>query len=149
MKIHVVSVGSLKSGPLRVLWETYERRLMNPLEIHDVLVSKTANKSQEATLILKEIPPQSFVVALDERGENLPTRSFADLLEKRRTLSTKHMCFIIGGADGLDLFVREKADKILSFGAQTWPHDFVHVLLIEQLYRAQQILRGHPYHRGS
>ena len=149
MKIHVVCVGSLKFGPLRSLWETYEKRFMAPLEIHEISSSKTGNKIQEAALILKMLPPQSFVIALDEKGENLPTKSFSDLLEKHQILGTKHMCFIIGGADGLDPSVRDKADKVISFGAQTWPHDFVRVLLIEQLYRAQQILSGHPYHRGS
>lgn len=149
MKIHVISIGPLKSGPLKILWQTYEKRLTSSLETHEISPSKTGNKAQESALILKTIPSQSFVIVLDERGENLPTRSFADLLEKHQNLGTKHVCFIIGGAEGLDPSLRNQADKVLSFGAQTWPHDFVRVLLIEQLYRSEQILNGHPYHRGD
>ncbi len=58
------------------------------------------------------------------------------------------MGLIIGGANGLSEEVKEKSQKSISFGRMTWPHLFVRVMLIEQLYRAQQILKGHPYHRG-
>ena len=58
------------------------------------------------------------------------------------------MVFIIGGADGLALSLRDKADVRMSFGAATWPHQLVRVMLLEQLYRAATILTGHPYHRA-
>jgi 23S rRNA (pseudouridine1915-N3)-methyltransferase len=56
--------------------------------------------------------------------------------------------FVIGGADGLDEAVRRRADMVLSLGALTWPHMLARVLLAEQIYRAQSILAGHPYHRA-
>ena len=59
------------------------------------------------------------------------------------------VAFIIGGADGLDLGLRQTADLVVAFGAMTWPHLLVRGMLVEQLYRAQQILVGHPYHRGD
>ncbi len=58
------------------------------------------------------------------------------------------MAFLIGGADGLDATVLERADLVLSLGAMTWPHLMVRAMLAEQIYRAQQILAGHPYHRA-
>ena len=63
------------------------------------------------------------------------------------TLGTRHALLAIGGADGHDEQIRQKAALILSFGAQTWPHQIVRVMLAEQLYRAATILSGHPYHR--
>jgi 23S rRNA (pseudouridine1915-N3)-methyltransferase len=58
-------------------------------------------------------------------------------------------CFVIGGAEGLDASVLRRADATLSFGALTWPHMLVRIMLVEQIYRAQAILAGHPYHRSG
>ena len=149
MKTQVISVGSLKSPALKDLWETYKKRLLSPFEILEVGASKVGDKSQEAQNILKVLKPQSFLGVLDEKGENISTKDFASFLEKHQILGTKQMSFLIGGAEGLDDSLKIKAQRTLSFGAQTWPHDFVRILLIEQLYRAQQILNNHPYHRGS
>ena len=60
--------------------------------------------------------------------------------------SGRDIAFLIGGADGLAPEIRDSADFVLSFGAQTWPHMLVRALLVEQIYRAQEILAGHPYH---
>lgn len=149
MKIQVIAVGSLKIKGLKEVWSTYERRLLGTFESKEVPASKSGSRSQEAHHILKVLNPQSFLVVLDERGENIPTVAFADFLQKHQIIGTKQMSFLIGGADGLEESLKLRAHRILSFGAQTWPHDFVRILLIEQLYRAQQILQNHPYHRGS
>ncbi|HQS83788.1 MAG: hypothetical protein B7Y25_02525 [Alphaproteobacteria bacterium 16-39-46] len=149
MKLQVISVGSLKSSPLKELWDTYKKRLLLPFDSLEVPASKVGDKSQEAQNILKVLRPQSFLVVMDEKGENISTSTFASFIEKHHLLGTKQMSFLIGGAEGIDAALKEKADRVLSFGAQTWPHDFVRVLLIEQIYRAQQILNNHPYHRGS
>jgi 23S rRNA (pseudouridine1915-N3)-methyltransferase len=58
------------------------------------------------------------------------------------------LAFVIGGADGLDARVTDRADHLLSLGRMTWPHMLVRVLLAEQIYRARAIAAGHPYHRG-
>lgn len=149
MKLQIISVGSLKSLALKDLWETYKKRLLSPFEILEVSASKLGDKSQEAKRILKVLRPQSFLVVLDEKGENISTADFALFFKKHQILGTKQMSFLIGGAEGLDDSLKIKAQRTLSFGAQTWPHDFVRVLLIEQLYRVQQILNNHPYHRAS
>ena len=149
MKLQVISVGSLKSSALKELWDTYRKRLLWPFESVEVPASKTGDRSQEAQNIVKVLRPQSFLVILDEKGENISTAEFASFIEKHHLLGTKQMSFLIGGAEGIEASLKEKANRTLSFGAQTWPHDFVRVLLIEQIYRAQQILNHHPYHRGS
>ncbi len=75
------------------------------------------------------------------------SRVFADRLAAWRDAGTGVLAFAIGGADGLGTAVIERAETVLSLGAMTWPHFLARGMLLEQLYRAQQILAGHPYHR--
>jgi 23S rRNA (pseudouridine1915-N3)-methyltransferase len=87
-------------------------------------------------------------VALDERGEALDSHRFAARVAEWRAANPPALVFVIGGADGLAPTLRDKATMRLSFGAATWPHQLVRIMLLEQLYRAATILSGHPYHRG-
>ena len=104
-------------------------------------------KQREAELILAAVPAGARLVALDERGTPWTSRQFADRLAGWRDAGTGVLAFAIGGADGLGPAVIERADDVMSLGAMTWPHFLVRGMLLEQLYRAQQILAGHPYHR--
>lgn len=107
---------------------------------------KASSKTQEAQDIMDAIPHGAYIIALDERGENLDSRTFATLFEKAAT-THGHVALIIGGADGLDPHIRTKASKIISFGKLTWPHMLARVMAVEQIYRAYSILSNHPYHR--
>lgn len=104
-------------------------------------------KQREAQLILAAVPPGTRLVALDERGASWTSRQFADRLAGWRDGGAAAMAFAIGGADGLGQAIIDRADAVLSLGPMTWPHLLARSLLLEQLYRAQQILAGHPYHR--
>lgn len=104
-------------------------------------------KAREAELILAALPPGALFVALDDRGRSWSSRELADQLAAWRDRGVATLAFAIGGVDGLGPAVVERADAVLSLGAMTWPHLMVRSLLLEQLYRAQQILAGHPYHR--
>ena len=103
--------------------------------------------SREAALIAEKIPDGAYVIALDERGKALKSRSFAQKLSDLADGGARDIVFAIGGADGLDQSLRERADLMLGFGPQTWPHMLVRTMLAEQIYRAQSIIAGHPYHR--
>lgn len=83
---------------------------------------------------------------MDERGRSLSSRKFATKLDCWQQQNIE-ITFMIGGADGLDRGLRDSANTVLALGAATWPHQLTRVLLIEQIYRAQTILTGHPYHR--
>jgi 23S rRNA (pseudouridine1915-N3)-methyltransferase len=98
-------------------------------------------------LISAALPPGARLVALDERGTAWSSRGLADRLGQWRDQGTATLAFAIGGAEGLDRQLIARADAVLSLGAMTWPHLLVRGMLLEQLYRAQQILAGHPYHR--
>jgi 23S rRNA (pseudouridine1915-N3)-methyltransferase len=104
-------------------------------------------KTREAGLILAALPPGARLVALDERGAAWSSIELANRLASWRDAGTGAVAFAIGGADGLGTAVIERADAVLSLGSMTWPHLLVRGMLLEQLYRAQQILAGHPYHR--
>jgi 23S rRNA (pseudouridine1915-N3)-methyltransferase len=102
---------------------------------------------REGELILAALPDGARLVALDERGAAWSSRDLAERLGGWRDGGVATLAFAIGGADGLAPAVVERADAVLSLGAMTWPHLLARCLLLEQLYRAQQILAGHPYHR--
>jgi 23S rRNA (pseudouridine1915-N3)-methyltransferase len=88
------------------------------------------------------------IVVFDQAGENIDSPGLAALLKKCREENRATLCFVIGGSDGLNQSLRGRARHILAFGAATWPHQLVRIMLLEQLYRAGTILAGHPYHRG-
>ena len=141
-----------KSGPERDLFEHYARRITFPFELREIEEKKPlkpqALKKREAELLLAQAPEGAVIVALDETGQALTSAAFADKLGGWQMDGTKHVVFMIGGAEGLDDTVRKKARLVISLGAMTWPHLLVRGMLAEQVYRAQSILSNHPYHRG-
>ncbi len=88
-------------------------------------------------------------MALDQRGSSWSSRDFADRLARWRDRGVAELAFAIGGAEGLGAAILEQSHVTLSLGPMTWPHLLVRGMLLEQLYRAQQILAGHPYHRAG
>ena len=152
MRILVAAVGRAKAGPARDLFEAYRRRIAWPLTLKEVeerrRLPAEEMKVRESELLLGALPKREVrVVALDERGRTLSSTEFADLLGRWRDQGAAEIAFLIGGAEGLEQTVTARADLVLSLGRMTWPHLLVRGLLAEQLYRAQQILANHPYHR--
>jgi len=148
MKINVIVVGKQKKSPSLEMCNEYIKRMKWKLSLKEIEAPKGCDKAKEAEMILREIPENSFIVALDERGQSYTSQEFSEKLElwSQQALNNE-LFFLIGGADGFDKTIRDKAKILLSFGKQTWPHMLVRVMLLEQLYRAQQISEGHPYHR--
>lgn len=152
MRITIAAVGRAKAGPARDLYDLYAARLAWPLTLQEVEERRplkgAALQDREAELLLGALPKDALVLALDEKGKNLSSADFAALLGRYRDQGTSNLAFVIGGADGLSATVRSRANRLIAFGAATWPHLLVRGLLVEQLYRAQTILAGHPYHRN-
>jgi 23S rRNA (pseudouridine1915-N3)-methyltransferase len=144
-------VGRIKPGPARDLFEEYSGRLAWPLTLREVEVKRRVEGAElrrlEGELLLAAMPPGAVMVALDERGRTLDSPGFARQIGQWRDSGRAELAFLIGGADGHCDSVRQRADLLLSLGTMTWPHMLVRGLLAEQLYRAAQILAGHPYHR--
>ena len=148
MKIRILTVGKMKNSPLLDQLEEYLKRMNWKVKLQEIDTPKGATSAQEEPLILKQLKDGELLVALDERGESLTSPDFATKLAKwGQQAPGNEVTFLIGGADGLTEGIRKKAKFLLSFGKQTWPHMLVRVMLMEQVYRAQQIIAGHPYHR--
>src|ERR1700716_1178098 len=159
MRLVVISIGRLKQGPERELAERYRERFdeigrklgFRGLEIHEIPESRARDAAtriaQEATALSAALPAKSVLVAIDERGENIDSATFARHLGRWRDESVANIVFVIGGAGGLSPDLRRKAKLSIAFGSATWPHQMVRVMLLEQVYRAATILAGHPYHR--
>lgn len=158
MRLVLVAVGRMKSGPEAELAARYEDRAAKAgralgfkgPEIVTLDESRqsdaAARKAEEAGAIRRARAGR--LVVLDERGRAMGSEDFAHLIGRWKDASEAAATLVIGGPDGLDSALRAEADLALSFGAMTWPHQLVRVMALEQIYRAMTILAGHPYHRA-
>ncbi len=112
----------------------------------DAALAPERRTALEGRRILEALAPQDLPLALDERGEKLTSPQLAALLRQMDQEARGRVCFIVGGAYGLDEEVRARACRLLSLSAMTLPHELARVVLLEQLYRAECILRKVPYH---
>ncbi len=151
MRLWIAAVGRAGRAASSDVYEDYARRLTWPLELREVELRPAPppqkRKIREAEKLLAAAPTVAVLVALYEKGKTLSSRDFALKLGAWRDDGVADIAFLIGGADGLDPSVKEKAALVLSLGPMTWPHLLVRGMLAEQFYRAQSILTGHPYHR--
>lgn len=146
MKITIGAIGKLKkNSPEGQIISRYQERLKWHLEIKE---KDNATQPEEAVFLQSLITPSCKTVVLDERGKNLTSPELAKIMENWMTSGTSEICFLIGGADGHLEETRQKADLVLSFGKLTLPHILMRAVLAEQIYRAETIISGHPYHRA-
>jgi len=159
MRIGVHAVGRMKAGPERELAARYFDRFAKAgpaiglewagvTEIAESRAQSAALRKQEEARALASALQGSALILLDETGKSIGSEAFAARIGEMRDSGTRSLVFAIGGADGHDPELRKNAALVLSFGAMTWPHQIVRVMLAEQLYRATTILSGHPYHRA-
>jgi 23S rRNA (pseudouridine1915-N3)-methyltransferase len=151
MRVTIAAVGRDRSGPARDLFDEYCRRCPWPIRLHEIPARTTApperRLAEEAERLAGAVPRDAALIALDETGRNLTSRALATKIAAWQRQGRSGLAFLIGGPDGLDQALIERAELVLALGRMTWPHRLVRVLLAEQLYRAGTILAGHPYHR--
>ena len=156
MRLIIATIGRWKTGnklaPEQILYERYASRIHTSIELREVEEKKQHKtkilKKREGELLLAQVPDGAVIVALDEEGKPLNSKNFAQKLANWRIDGQKCIIFMIGGPDGLDKMIKERANLVLSLGNLTWPHLLVRGMLAEQIYRSECILMGHPYHRG-
>ncbi len=152
MKLTIAAIGRAARGPERDLYEHYAGRIRWPLALRELEEKRKLPPAElirrEGELLLGSVPDRAVLVALDRRGRGMDSEGFADRLRRWRDDSVSDVAFLIGGADGHGEPVLKKVDLVVSFGAMTWPHLLARAMLAEQIYRAQQLLAGHPYHRA-
>ena len=152
MRVTVLAVGRLKKGPETELAQRYLKRAeqagrqiglrgVEVIEIRESRASDAGKRMIEESIALANVMPDGAVtIMLDERGDSLSSADFADQFRKWRDAGIPAAVFIIGGPDGLSPSLRDKAKLKLGFGAATWPHQMVRIMLLEQIYRAITIL---------
>ena len=156
MRVQICAVGRLRKGPERDIYEDYLTRFdrtgralaLGPAQLIEVEGKKGGGMAAEAALLARSVPDGALICTMDERGKVMSSPDFAALLATWRDQGRQDVSFVIGGADGIDPALRDRADASLSFGKMVWPHMLVRVMLAEQLYRAASILAGGPYHRS-
>jgi 23S rRNA (pseudouridine1915-N3)-methyltransferase len=154
----LLAVGRLKSGPERELVERYKQRIegigrslgvagFDIVELVESRARRDDDRRAEEAEALLEKAGSSVLIVFDERGKSPTSEAFAERIRHWRDEGRPGVACVIGGPDGLDPRVRQRADLVVSFGALTMPHQVVRALVVEQLYRALTIIAGHPYHR--
>ena len=160
MKLVLASVGRLKAGPERELFDRYLKRAramgasvgMSSLELREFEESRARTveerRASEGRALLEAAGKGAFLCALDERGASVSSAGWAADIGRARDAGVAAYVVVIGGPDGLDAEIRTAARATIAFGALTWPHQLVRVMAAEQIYRCFTILAGHPYHRA-
>jgi 23S rRNA (pseudouridine1915-N3)-methyltransferase len=160
LRLGILDVGRMKSGPERELVERYRVRIetmgrglgITGLDLVELPESRARReddrRTEEASALLARVGPAALV-AFDERGTSTTSDALAERIARWRDEGRAALTCIIGGPDGLQSRVRDRADLVVSFGSFTLPHQIVRALVAEQLYRALTIIGGHPYHRAG
>ncbi len=154
MKVAILAVGRMKSGPERDLYDAYSGRFskigagLGLKGLTETEVDAGGGLEAEGRRILSKVQSGARCVRLDEGGRSLSSTAFAEDLAKRRDSGEPSLVFVIGGAEGFSDEARRAIPETMAFGRQTWPHRLVRAMLAEQLYRAASILAGAPYHKA-
>lgn len=159
MHVTLLCVGKLGEAYLRAAQEEYVRRLKPYAKVEVVEVKEEPLPppyqreaveravSREGEELLRRLPREGYVVALDRAGKMLSSEEFASFLQDLTRSGRSRVCFVIGGSAGLSPAVLKAADFCLSLSKLTFPHQLVRIILLEQVYRAFKIIFREPYHR--
>lgn len=155
MKLTIRAASIIRKGPERDLVDDYMKRAQGlskacgflKLSEQQVDLRSAKSRAEETKLMLANLPPNTKIVLLDERGKQSTSRDIAKQLTRWRDDGFSETVFVIAGADGFEPTAIPPNVTKWAFGPQVWPHKLVRVMLTEQIYRALSILAGTPYHR--
>ena len=154
MRFALVAVGKLRPA-FRSACDDYRRRLSRFMDVDEIEVREAGSRAQpgqaagvEAPQLLKRLPDRALVVALARPGTAWSSAEVAGQLDRWRQAG-RPLAAVIGGSEGLDPAVVDRADVVWSLGPLTLPHELARVIVYEQLYRGFTILQGMPYHKGG
>ena len=155
MRLSIIAIGKQKNDPTYKLTQTYFKRLPFAGEIIEIERSQVAspkNALEESNKIRNFLLLKAFkghrLITLDKSGTDTSSKQLAELISKWRDDGVPSCYFAIGGADGHNQALLNSANLCIRFGSATWPHLLFRAMLAEQLYRAEMILKNHPYHSG-
>lgn len=148
--IRILAVGKKHEIWIEAGLKRYSKRLRAPWDIKWQLLSHSTKptdqaRSEESERLAKQLSTDDYVVLLDETGDQLDSPALTDIFERRFT-NSQNIVLVIGGACGVDQNLKNRSDKIISLSKLVFPHQLVRLLLVEQVYRCQEIARGGSYH---
>lgn len=146
MKILILSVGKESDSLSQDMRKHYELRILRYMPIEWIYIPHDSTKEKEGEKLLAVLKKEDYVVLLDERGRDMKSDGFAELIENRMVDSVKRMVFIIGGAYGVSDAMHVRANYTWKLSSLVFPHMLVRIILLEQIYRAMTIVRGEKYH---
>lgn len=152
MSLKILAIGKKHEAWVLDGIERFSKRLQAPYDLDWVILahsslSDLSARQDESERLLNKLNPNDYVVLLDERGRELDSPGLAQAIE-RQLVGARKLVFIIGGAYGVDERIRQRADLVWSLSPLVFPHQLVRLILVEQLYRAQEISAGRPYHHN-
>ena len=155
MKATLLLIGKTESAYLKDGIKIYTDRLKHYINFEIIEIPALKNnknmstdqqKEAEGALILSKIAPTDEVWLLDENGKHYSSEGFADVLDRKISMGTKNIVFVVGGPYGFSAKVYQSAAALLSLSSMTFSHQMVRLIFTEQLYRAMTIIKGEPYH---
>ena len=140
MKIRIIIIGKIKSGPHKLIADDYIKRIKHyaPFEILSV---------KDENDLIKKLGSDNFLIVCEERGKDMISKKFASFIEERQIRSTKYLTFVIGPAQGFTKTIKDMGNLQLSLSKFTIQHDLALIILLEQIYRAYTIIKGESYHK--
>jgi 23S rRNA (pseudouridine1915-N3)-methyltransferase len=150
MPIRIITIGKKHESWIVEGIERYQKRLKRPFQIEWVILphsslSDVEARREESKRIFSRLNTSDYVILLDERGDIIDSPDFSKLLLSPIE-SSREIVIIIGGAYGVDDTISQRANFVWSLSNLVFPHQLVRLILVEQLYRAQEIANGNPYH---
>ena len=155
MRINLICIGKTDDKEINNLIKYYQNRLpkhwnFEITEISDVKNAKNLSpdllRKEEGKLILNQVENSDLMILLDEKGKQFTSREFAEKIDSWMNSSVKKVCIIIGGAYGFSEEIYDRAQEKISLSKMTFTHQMIRLFFVEQIYRADQILQGKPYH---
>jgi len=150
-KIEILCVGKIKENYFKDAIAEYQKRLSRFCSFSIIEVAEfgdsTLAKDKEGAAILQKMLDGSFTILLDIQGEMITSEGLAKAIDLAFVKGNDKVRFIIGGSHGVREAVKERVDRVVSFGKITYPHQLFRVVLCEQIYRALCIQNGTPYHK--
>ena len=148
MKIKIAWIGKTKEPAIAALTEEYLKRISRYVPSEGVTLRDEAALLELCGRAVRKATVKSTLVLMDSRGKEFSSEQFAKFLADYQDRNPLPLMFAIGGADGFSDAARAAAQHMLSLGKMTLAHELARVVLLEQVYRAFTILKGHPYHSG-
>ncbi|MBR4578788.1 MAG: 23S rRNA (pseudouridine(1915)-N(3))-methyltransferase RlmH [Oscillospiraceae bacterium] len=147
LRVRLICVGKLKESFYQQAVEEYRKRLGRYCELEILELPESGDLERDGAAIMAKLPAGAFTVALCVEGKLYTSEELRDLLSREMNAGVSRLCFVIGGSDGLSEAVKRRADERLSLSRMTFPHHLARVIVLEQIYRAFNMLSGGKYHK--